>query len=233
MNLRLVVRSIICLSVLGFHLISALTQSDSKAKVESLLKKSVQAFNSGQWTKSIISGELALKACRTHFSENNPLCINIMRNNALAYQQAGVILENAEKIERAYRVALSQLGPMHYTTIKTREIFYRLVIAKQRYSETIPLVIAFIHHERTNNNDTHKILDWFIELDDLYKKTNQPQYKEPTLESIVSLTEKIYGIENNSFKPFVNALAECYCTQKKYAKFSALKDKYSLEINCA
>ncbi|MDB2410462.1 hypothetical protein N9W57_07565 [Pseudomonadales bacterium] len=197
-----------------------------------MLKKTVQAFNSVQWTQSIISGELALKACRTHFSENNPLCINTMRNNALAYQQADVIHENAEKIERAYRVALSQLGPMHYTTIKTREIFYQLAIAEQRYSETIPLVIAFIHHERTNNNDAHKILDWFMELDGLYKKTNQVQYEEPSLESIVSLTEKTYGIESNNFKQSVSALAKCYCGQKKYTALSALRDQYSLEINC-
>ena len=234
MNLRLVVRSIICLFVLGFHPISALTQSDSKAKVEveSLLKKSVQAFDSGEWTHSISSDELALNACRTQFSENNPLCINIMKNNALAYQQAGVIYENAEKIERAYRIALSQLGPTHYSTIITREIFYQLTTIEKRYSETIPLVIAFIHHERINNNDRHKILDWFIELYDLYEKTNQMQYEEPTLESIVSLTEKKYGIESNNFKQSVSALARCYCGQKKHTALNALKDKYSLEINC-
>lgn len=234
MNLRLVVRSIICLFVLGFYPISALTQSDSKAKVEieSLLKKSVQAFDSGEWTHSISSGELALNACRTQFSENNPLCINIMKNNVLAYQQAGVIYENAEQIERAYRIALSQLGPTHYSTIKTRKVFYQLTTIEKRYSETIPLVIAFIHHERINNNDRHKILDWFIELYDLYKKTNQMQYEEPTLESIVSLTEKTYGIENNSFKQSVNTLAKCYCAQKKHAEFNALKDKYSLEVEC-
>lgn len=155
-----------------------------------------------------------------------------MKNNTLAYQQAEKIIENAEEIERAYRIALSQLGPLHNSTIKIREVFYILAVKQKRYSETIPVVIALIHHERTTTNNKYKILSLFLELSTLYKKTGQAQYEEPTLESIVRLTKNTMGIKTNDFQQAAFALANCYCRQKKYEKFNALTKRYSLDTTC-
>ncbi len=124
MNLRVIFRSIFCLFVLGLHPISALTQSDSTIKFEQLLV----ASELGKWTQAIHFGKSALQACTAQLSESAGQCINIMRINTLTYQQAGELSEHAEEIERAYRVALSQLGPMHYATIKIREVFYKLTV---------------------------------------------------------------------------------------------------------
>ena len=232
MNLRVIFRSIFCLFVLGFHPISALTQSDSTIKFEQLLAASEQASESGKWTQAIHFGKSALQACTVQLSESAGQCINIMRSNTLTYQQAGELSEHAEEIERAYRVALSQLGPMHYATIKIREVFYKLTVNQNRYSETIPIVITLIHNERKTDNNEYKILEWFLELRQLYKKTDQVQYEEPTLESIVTLTKKNIGVETNDFKQAVTALANCYCKQKYYDKFDALIDRYLLDISC-
>lgn len=232
MNLRAIFGSIICLFVIGFNPISALTQDDSTSQFESLILDSEKAFKSGKWTQSIALGESALKACHLRLSVNNPRCIYIMKNNSLAYEQAGELIEHADKIERAYRVALLQLGPFHHFTIKTREVFYHLAVKQKRYSETIPIVIAIIHHERTNTNDELEILNKFIELYALYKKTNQVQYEVPTLESIATLTKKTMGADTDNYQQAVIALAECYCKQKNYKKFDILASRYSLDIKC-
>lgn len=232
MNLRVIFRSIFCLFVLGLHPTSALTQIDSKAQFKKQLMASNESFKSGEWKKAAYFGEFALESCRAQLSERAIQCINIMKNNSLAYKQAGRISLHAEAIERAYRVALSQLGPSHDTTAKIREVFYQLVVEKKRYSETIPLTIALIHHERKTSNDEHKILDWFIELNVLYKKTDQLQYEEPTLASILALTKKLTGVESSNSRAAADALAMCYCKQKKYTAFDLLKKKYSLSVSC-
>lgn len=233
MNLRVIFGSIFCLFVIGFNPIRALTQADSISKFESQIVDSENAFKLGKWTQSIALGESALEACHLRLSVNNPRCIYIMKNNSLAYAQAGELVEHADKIERAYRVALLQFGPFHHFTIKTREVFYHLAVKQKRYSETIPVVIALIHHERTNANDKHKILNKFIELHALYKKTDQIQYEVPTLESIANLTKEVIGGNTAAYKQATIALAECYCRQKDYTKFGILISRYSLDISCA
>ena len=232
MNLRVIFGSIFCLFVIGFSPIRALTQADSIAKFESLILDSENAFKSGKWTQSIALGESALKACHLRLSVNNSRCIYIMKNNSLAYEQAGELIEHADEIERAYRVALLQLGPFHHFTIKTRKVFYQLAVKQKRYSETIPIVIALIHYERTNAKDEHEILNKFIELHALYKITDQVQYEVPTLESIATLTKKVLGADTIDYKQATIALAESYCRQKDYTKFDILIGRYSLDISC-
>ena len=232
MNLRVIFGSIFCLFVIGFNPIRALTQADSISKFESLILDSENAFKSGEWTQSIALGESALKACHLRLSVNNPRCIYIMKNNSLAYEKAGELVEHADEVERAYRVALLQFGPSHHFTVKTREAFYQLAVKQNRYSETIPIVIALIHQERTTANDQHKILNWFIELHALYKTTDQVQYEVPTLESIASLTKEVLGGDTDDYKQATIALADCYCRQKDYTKFDILISRYSLDISC-
>ena len=232
MNLRVIFGSIICLFVIGFNPISALTQDDSTSQFESLILDCEKAFKSGDWTQSIALGESALKVCHLRLSVNNLRCIYIMKNNSLAYEKADELVEHADEVERAYHVALLQLGPFHHFTVKTREVFYQLAVKQNRDSETIPIVIALIHQERTTANDEHKILNWFIELYSLYKKTDQVQYEVPTLESIATLTKQVIGYETVDYKQATIALAECYCRQKNYTKFDILISRYSLDLNC-
>ena len=209
-----------------------MTQADSISKFESLILDSENAYKAGKWTQSIALGESALKACHLRISVNNPRCIYIMKNNSLAYEKAGELAEHADEVERAYRVALLQFGPSHHFTVKTREAFYQLAVKQNRYSETIPVVIALIHHERTNANDKQEILNKFIELHALYKITDQVQYEVPTLESIASLTKEVLGGDTDDYKQATIALADCYCRQKDYTKFDILISRYSLNISC-
>ena len=232
MNLRAIFGSIICLFVIGFNPNSALTQDDSTSQLESLILDSEKAFKSGDWTQSIALGESALELCHLRLSVNNLRCMYIMKNNSLVYEKADELVEHADEIERAYRVALLQLGPLHHFTVKTREVFYQLAVKQNRDSETIPIVIALIHQERTTANDEHKILNWFIELYALYKKTDQVQYEVPTLESIAMLTKQVIGAETVDYKQATIALAECYCRQKDYTKFDILISRYSLDLSC-
>ena len=161
MNLRVIFGSIFCLFVIGFNPIRALTQADSISKFESLILDSEKAFKSGDWTQSIALGESALELCHLRLSINNLRCMYIMKNNSLVYEKADELVEHADEIERAYRVALLQFGPSHHFTVKTREAFYQLAVKQNRYSETIPILIALIHHERTNANDKQEILNKF------------------------------------------------------------------------
>ena len=232
MNLRVIFGSIFCLFVIGFNPIRALTHADSISKFESLILDSENAYKAGKWTQSIALGESALNACHLRLSVNKPRCIYIMKNNSLAYEKAGELAEHADEVERAYRVALLQFGPSHHFTVKTREAFYQLAVKQNRYSETIPVVIALIHHERTNANDKQEILNKFIELHALYKITDQVQYEVPTLESIASLTKEVLGGDTDDYKQATIALADCYCRQKDYTKFDILISRYSLNISC-
>jgi hypothetical protein len=101
--------------------------------------------------------------------------------------------------------------------------------------EVLPKVILSATHghlARAGGTASHKILNWFIELYALYKKTDQVQYEVPTLESIATLTKQVIGAETIDYKQATIALAKCYCRQKDYTKFDILISRYSLDLSC-
>ena len=93
-------------------------------------------------------------------------------------------------------------------------------------------VIETIDVEKSLQNDEFKILDWEILLYALYKVTEQEQYLEPTLLRMLTLTEKLIGVDSDNFYRVATTLAESYCTQKKYNEFFDLIGKYKIDTKC-
>lgn len=204
----------------------------SKSDLQKAIQKAESAYKEKDWQQAIILGERALTACIARMSERDRRCIRIMKNNSMAYYHTGELESNAKKIEQSYRLASSQLGAMHFSTIRIREVFHELVLNQERYAEAIPLVIELIDVERKMGNDEFKILNWQIQLYALYKIEGQIKQEIPMLEKMAKLTEKLMGVESEQLGRTLTVLAETYCTQKQYYEFYELVRKYKIKQSC-
>ena len=204
----------------------------SDTRLHATIKKGKEAFDSKNWEKAIALGETALIGCSQLFSERDRRCIRIMKNNSMAYFRAGEIEENADNIEHAYRTASAELGAMHFSTIRTREVFHQLLLDQVRYKEAIPVVIELIEAERQTSDDEYKVLDWLIQLYALYKVEGFVDQEIPILLEMTTLTEKLLGQESEQLTRTRAVLTESYCEQKQYHDFYELKRQYKIKTKC-
>lgn len=208
------------------------TEPWSDSRLHAAIKSTGVAFNNKNWDLAIQLGEAALNGCISLLSERDRQCIRIMKNNSMAYFRAGELETNALKIEKAYRIASKELGAMHFSTIRSREVFHQLTLDQVRYKETIPLVIELIETERKMGNDEFKILDWLIQLYALYKIEGPAEKEIPTLLEMKALTDKLLGKESDQLNRTITVLADTYCEQKEYYDYYQLKRKHKLKSKC-
>ena len=201
-------------------------------RLHSTIKKTKAAFDNKHWEEAIHLGETALKDCRQLFSEGDRRCIRIMKNNSMAYFRAGKLEDHAAKVEEAYRIASTELGAMHFSTIRTREVFHQLLLDQVRYKEAIPVVIELIEAERQTSDDEYKVLDWLIQLYALYKVEGFVDQEIPILLEMTALTEKLLGEESDQLFRTRAVLTESYCEQKQYHDFYELKRQYKIKTKC-
>ena len=207
-------------------------KSWSNSRLNTTIKSAEDAFDDKNWEQAIALGETALNGCIHLLSENDRQCIRIMKNNSMAYYRAGELESNALKIEKAYRIASAKLGPMHFSTIRSREVFHQLTLDQVRYKETIPLVIELIETEKQMGNDEFKILDWLIQLYALYKIEGPAEKEIPTLLDMQALTNKLLGEDSEQLTRTMTVLADTYCEQKEYHDFYQLKRRHKLKSKC-
>lgn len=208
------------------------TESWSEARLHTLIKSSDKAFGNKDWGQAITLGEAALNGCIQLRSKSDRRCIRIMKNNSMAYFRAGKLEENAIQIEYAYRMASKELGSMHFSTIRTREVFHQLLLDQARYKTAIPIVIELIEAERQTGNDEYKILDWLIELYAFHKVEKIPEEQIPILLNIKDLTEDLLGNDSEQLSRTLTVLANTYCEQEDYQDYYNLKRKHKLKTKC-
>ena len=208
------------------------SKQQPEARLQSTIKKTKEAFDNKRWEEAINFGENALKECSQLFSERDRRCIRIMKNNSMSYFRAGELEEYASNIESAYRIASKELGAMHFSTIRTREVFHQLLLDQVRYKEAIPVVIELIEAERQTSDDEYKVLDWLIQLYALYKIEGFVEQEIPILLEMTALTEKLLGEESDQLSRTRAVLTESYCEQKQYHDFYELKRQYKIKTKC-
>jgi len=208
------------------------SKQQPEARLQSTIKKTREAFENKRWEEAINFGETALKDCSQLFSDRDRRCIRIMKNNSMAYFRAGELEEHAANIESAYRIASTELGAMHFSTIRTREVFHQLLLDQVRYKEAIPVVIELIEAERQTSDDEYKVLDWLIQLYALYKIEGFVEQEIPILLEMTALTEKLLGEESDQLSRTRAVLTESYCEQKQYHDFYELKRQYKIKTKC-
>ena len=121
---------------------------------------------------------------------------------------------------------------MHFSTIRTREVFHQLLLDQVRYKEAIPVVIELIEAERQTSDDEYKVLDWLIQLYALYKIEGFVEQEIPILLEMTALTEKLLGEESDQLSRTRAVLTESYCEQKQYHDFYELKRQYKIKTKC-
>ncbi|MBR9871442.1 MAG: hypothetical protein GYB26_09910 [Gammaproteobacteria bacterium] len=216
-----------------FCLPSALFAEEwSEARLHSITLALESAVKQKHWEQAIDLGESTLVGCLTLRTEQDPGCIAIMVKNAVAYYKSGLSQTHFKQIARAYRQSSSVLGAEHFSTFNAREIYYQLLMERERYKEAIPLVIEYIDVEKATNNDEYKILDRLIQLYGLYQVTEQYEHGEPTLLRMLHLTEKLLGTDDQDYKRIALTLAELYCRQKRYHEFFSFAGKHKLGLRC-
>ena len=204
----------------------------TEGRWESVTKAAQDAFDNKTWAESIMLGESALKGCQQLYSARDRRCIRLMKNNSMAYFRAERLAQNAEKIEVAYHLASSELGPNHFTTLRTREVFHQLLLDQARYTDAIPVHIKLIEIEQRMGNDEFKILDGLIQLYAMYKVEGVVEQEIPTLLKMTELTEALLGEESDQLTRTVTVLAKTYCEQKHYHDFYEVRDAYQLKEKC-
>lgn len=185
-----------------------------------------------RWKRIIKRSQEALSHCIELHGERDQRCINLLRNINTGYEKTRRFNDNAEQIKLAYTLALEELGTDHFSTIISRDYYYKYLLFHEKYIAAIPIVKEIIAAEKNRGNDRFEILERTTQLYALYGLTDQFELEEKTLLSLLQMTEELIGKDGEEYKTVAEALAENYCTQKKYHEFFDIVRREKLESRC-
>lgn len=186
-----------------------------------------------RWENLIKRGQQALPHCIARYTERDQRCITILRNINMGFERTRRFNDDPSQIEKAYTLAKSELGPKHFTTVMSRELYYKYLLVEERYVDAVPVVLEIIEVEESIENDQFEILERVMQLYALYGLSEQFEQEEQALLRLLELTEKLIGKESEDYNAAALALAENYCVQKKYHEFFSLVKKEKLEFHCS
>lgn len=205
----------------------------SEKKLHKIIMRIDKDVRKKRWKRIITRGQEALVHCIQLYGEKDQRCINLLRNINTGYEKTRRFNDNTEQIKLAYTLALEELGTDHYSTILSRDYYYKYLIFHEKYLPAIPIVKEIIAAEKNKGNDRFKILASTTQLYALYGLTEQFELEEKTLLSLLQMTEELIGKEGEEYLAIAEALAENYCTQKKYHEFFDIVRREKLESRCS
>ena len=91
-----------------------------------------------------------------------------------------------------------------------------LLLFEEHYLAAIPVLLEIIDVEQQSHNDDLVILARVEQLYALYGLAEKYGLEEETLMQLLDINEKLFGKDDEFYWITALALAENYCTQKKY-----------------
>ena len=186
----------------------------------------------GRWQRVVEDGTEALPQCIRLKTERSPACIGLLNKLNHALYHSGRFLENRARIEKAFSLAVEVLGQNHLTTRLARELYYRLLLAEERYTSAIDVLRDIIAAEKSRENDAFEIMNRTRQLYALYGLTGQYAREEDTLRSLLPMTDDLLGADTEDYRETARALAENLCSQQKYPEFFAFVREQGLDMRC-
>jgi len=214
------------------HTVTAGETGWTEKKLGKVILKAEKAARQKQWPRAIRYGELILEGVQTLNQKSDPRYINQLRNLNKFYDNANRLDDIAARVEEAYGLSQKHMGPAHETTIRSRILYYKLLISRKEYLAAIPLVLENISILGETKDENVKRLHYLKQLYSLYRMTGQLEKEEKTLLQFLDIDKRVFGSADEDNIKIILNLANNYCRQKKIDPFNQLMATHKLKYKC-
>lgn len=204
----------------------------TEKKLGKLILKADRAALQKRWHRAIKYGDKILDGAEALNQHSDARYINLLKNVNKYYDKAGRLRDIPSRIKNGYILSNRYLGPSHATSITSRNLYYKLLIANKNYSEAIPLINENTSILTSSREDRFRKLHYLEQLVHLYGLTRKYEKEEKTLLSLIDLNKKLFGKSDEGHTNAILMLAENYCRQQKMAEFAELISQNNLKYYC-
>jgi len=212
---------------------SSAGQADwTEKKLGKVIIKAERAAIKKKWSRGIKYGKRMVSGSLALDTKKSIRYIHLLKNINSYYDKAGRLLEVGGQVKKTYFLSSQNLGLDHPTTIKSRNLYYKILILNNQYSDAIPLMLEKILMSRKKPESEYKTLQYLSKLHSLYALIGQYEKEEDILLIILELNRKLVGTKDESNSEIIMNLANNYCRQKKFGKFDQLVTAHNLKLVC-
>lgn len=224
------------LPVFPFFDLMAPAQADqtdwTEKKLGQVILKADRAARRQNWARAIKYGEQMLSGAQALNRKSDARYIHLLKNLNRYYDKAGRLTEIGPRVAEAYRLSKAHLGLTHGTTMMSRHLYYKLLLAERKYRDAIPLVRENIDIAGRGQKDPFRKLHFLEQLATLYGLTKQFEKEEQTLLHFLGASRKILDASNGELREIIMMLARNYCRRNEPEKFKALTAQHHLKYFC-
>jgi len=204
----------------------------TERKLGKIILKADKAARQKKWTRAIQYGEQMLKGVKSLDQPSDARYISQLKTLNRYYDNAKRLHHVAGRVKEAYILSKEYLEPTHETTMMSRTLYYKLLIADKNYNGAIPLVLENISILKKGENEDFRRHHYLKQLYSLYRMTGQLEKEEETLLLFLDLDKKLFNSSAKENVKIILNLANNYCRQKKFEEFNGLIKKYKLRYVC-
>ncbi len=234
-SVRQVWRSVAIVILLGQIGVQSCFAKDiqwTEEKIGKLAVKADRAATSKNWRQAILYGEEMLEGSNLLYGLESTESVQRLKTLNRYYDKSDRLLEVSERVELAYNLSRKYFPLDHHTTEVSRLLYYKLLIAQERYAAAIPVVWENISILSKSEDDEFKRLHYLQQLHGLYGLTNQIEQREKILIRQLELNKRLLGDDVESTVDIVMNLARAYCLQGKQQEFHKLMLDFGLRFKC-
>lgn len=204
----------------------------TEKKLGIVLVKATKSSHQKKWSQAIKYGRQALEGSLVLDAPNSPRYVNLLKNLNVYHYKTGQLNKHPAQVKEAYDLAGKILGMNHPTTMKSRFLYSKLLIAQKKYREAVPLTLESLTLFNKTVEDEYERLTYLSQLYSLYGLTGQYKKEEQTLLKLIKLNRHFTGPQDKENIKAIVDLGKNYCRQKKFAEFNALMKSYGLKYVC-
>lgn len=203
-------------------------------KLDRVIIRMHQAARKKHWSRAINQGKKMLEGFASLGDNASERYVHQLKNLILFYDQANRLIDAGEKVKKAYRLSMETFGPLHNTTIVSRNLLYKLMIQQKRYSESIPLVQENIDllSETKDPDILYRRHHYLSQLQSLYALTEQLENQQATLERLIELDHTLFPNMKEERREMLELLGQNLCRQQKLEAFGAIVAEHDLKLMC-
>ena len=204
----------------------------SERKLDKAILKIDRDLTRKRWDKVITRSQKAIPQCIARHGDTNQMCIVMLRNINLSYEETRRFNPDHSQIESAYQLASQEFGKAHSTTVKTRDYYYKFLIFTEDYAAAVPLAKEIIDLEEAGAGDEYRLMQRYNQLYALEGLVENWPAEEAALTVVLRLATEVMGEDSEDVRAAAEALAHNYCIQNKYHEFFELINKQNLQVPC-
>jgi len=204
----------------------------TEERIGKLAVKADQAATRNKLSRAIKYGEKMLQGSRALYGPEDPNYINRLKTQNRYYDKAGRLQEVSERVKTAYLLSKKHFALTHDTSVISRLLYYKLLIAQKDYQSAIPLVLENIATLRNTVDDDFRKLHYLQQLHGLYGLTSQYEEQEKLLFKLLALNKRLIGSDTSDNIEIIMNLAKVYCLQNRGDEFQKLMKSYNLQYVC-